>query len=197
MADHDHDHDQERDPNAGDAEPEKGEAWGMMGLFETPADLYHACEELRDAGYRTLDAMTPFPVHGLEKAMGLKPTRLPFLVLGGGIAGLSSGIGLTYYVNMDYPLNISGKVPFSYHVFIPVYFELTVLLSALTCFFSLWALCKLPTFFHATMRHKSFARASDDAFFVTIEASDPKYNAEKTRALLEKLGAKEVEEVHS
>jgi hypothetical protein len=202
MADHDHDHDplhdgHGRDPNAGDVEPDKGDVWGMMGLFETPADLYHACEELRDAGYRTLDAMTPFPVHGLEKAIGIKPTRLPFLVLGGGITGLSSGIALTYYVNVDYPLNISGKVPFSYHIFIPVYFELTVLLSALTCFFSLWALCKLPTFFHATMRHKSFARASDDGFFVTIEASDPKYNPEKTRALLEKLGAKEVEEVHS
>ena len=197
MADHDqHEgHDHEAAPEM--PEPEKGEVWGMMALFETPAEIYHACEELKEAGYRTLDAMTPFPVHGLEKAMGLKPTRLPFLVLGGGITGLSSGIALTYYVNMDYPLNISGKIPFSYHIFIPVYFELTVLLSALTCFVSLWALCKLPTFFHPTMRHKSFARSSDDGFFVTIEASDPKYNAEKTRALLEKLGAKEVEEVHS
>lgn len=193
MAEHHHDG---HDEPVSD-EPEKGDGWGMMGLFETPADLYHACEELRDAGYKGIDAMTPFPVHGLEKALGLQPTRLPFFVLGGGAAGLSSAILLTWYVNWDYPLNISGKVPFSWHIYIPVYFELTILLSALTCFVTLWALCKLPTFFHATMRHKSFPRSSDDGFFVTIEASDPKYDAEDTKKLLEKLGAKEIEEVHS
>ncbi len=193
MAEHHHDG---HDEPVSD-EPEKGDVWGMMGLFETPADLYHACEELRDAGYKGIDAMTPFPVHGLEKALGLQPTRLPFFVLGGGAAGLSSAILLTWYVNWDYPLNISGKVPFSWHIYIPVYFELTILLSALTCFVTLWALCKLPTFFHATMRHKSFPRSSDDGFFVTIEASDPKYDAEDTKKLLEKLGAKEIEEVHS
>ncbi|MBK6515070.1 MAG: DUF3341 domain-containing protein [Polyangiaceae bacterium] len=178
-------------------EPDKGELWGMMGLFDTPADLYHAAEELRDAGYKGLDAMTPFPVHGLERALGLKPTPLPFLVLGGGAAGLASGIALTWYVNYDYALNISGKVPFSWHIYIPVYFELTVLLSALTCFFATWALCKLPTFFHPTMRHKSFPRTTDDGFFLTVDATDPKYDSASTRKLLEKLGAKEVEEVHS
>lgn len=194
MADHgEHEH--------GDApvlpEPEKGDVWGTMGLFETPAELYHACEELRDAGYKSIDAMTPFPVHGLEKALGLEPTKLPWFVLAGGAVGLSSGILLTWYVNWDYPINISGKVPFSYHVYIPVYFELTVLISALTCFFMLWALCKVPTLFHATMRHKSFARSSDDGFFVTVEATDPKYDSDEVKALLEKLGAKEVEEVAS
>ncbi len=194
MADHaDHGHSQA----AVLPEPEKGPVWGTMALFETPADLYHACEELRDAGYKDIDAMTPFPVHGLEKALALPPTKLPWFVLAGGATGLSSGIALTWYVNWDYPLNISGKVPFSYHVYIPVYFELTVLLSALTCFVMLWALCKVPTFFHATMRHKSFARSSDDGFFVTIEATDPKYDAAEVKKLLEKLGAKEIEEVCS
>jgi hypothetical protein len=197
MADH-HDH---AHGEAADApvlpEPEKGDVWGTMGLFETPAELYHACEELRDAGYKSVDAMTPFPVHGLEKALGLEPSKLPWFVLVGGAVGLSSGIALTWYVNFDYPLNISGKVPFSYHVYIPVYFELTILLSALTCFFTLWVLCKVPTFFHPTMRHKSFPRSSDDGFFVTIEATDPKYDSDEVKALLEKLGAKEVEEVAS
>lgn len=196
MADHhDHAHGEPAGPEL--PEPEKGDVWGTMGLFETPAELYHACEELRDAGYKAIDAMTPFPVHGLEKALGLEPTKLPWFVLAGGATGLSSGIALTYYVNWDYPLNISGKVPFSYHVYIPVYFELTVLLSALTCFFTLWILCKVPTFFHPTMRHKSFPRSSDDGFFVTIEATDPKYDSDEVKALLEKLGAKEVEEVAS
>jgi hypothetical protein len=177
-------------------EPDRGDAWGMMGLFETPADLYHAAEALRDAGYKDIDAMTPFPVHGLEKALGLKPTKLPFFVLGGGATGLSAGIALTWYVNWDYPLNISGKVPFSYHIYIPVYFELTVLLSALTTFVMVWALCGLPRFFHPTMRHKSFSRATDDGFFITIEATDKKYNAGELKKLLEKLGAVGIEEVH-
>ncbi|NUP11696.1 MAG: DUF3341 domain-containing protein [Polyangiaceae bacterium] len=178
-------------------EPENGDVWGMMGMFDTPADLYHACEELRDAGYKGLDAMTPFPVHGLEKALGLSPTRLPFFVLAGGATGLTGGVLLTWYCNWDYPLNIAGKVPFSWQVYIPIYFELTVLFSALTCFFVTWGLCKLPTFFHPTMRHKSFPRSTDDGFFVTIDATDPKYDADDTRRLLEKLGAKEVQEVHS
>jgi hypothetical protein len=194
MAEHHHDG---HDGEPVSEEPEKGDVWGMMGLFETPADLYHACEELRDAGYQGIDAMTPFPVHGLEKALGLKPTKLPWFVLTGGATGLLSAILLTWYTNYDYPLNISGKVPFSWHIYIPVYFELTILFSALTCFVTLWALCKVPTFFHATMRHKSFPRATDDGFFVTIEASDPKYDAEDTKKLLEKLGAKEIEEVCS
>ncbi len=178
-------------------EPEKAELWGMMGLFDTPEDLYTAAEELRDAGYKDIDAMTPFPVHGLERALGIKQTRLPFLVLAGGATGLLSGILLTWYTNYDYPLNISGKVPFSWQVYIPVYFELTVLFSGITCFFTLWVMCGLPKFFHATMRHRSFRRSSDDGFFLTVEATDPRYDSKATRALLEKLGAKEVEEVHS
>ncbi len=194
MSDHSHD---PSGPAPGTVEPEKGELWGMLGIFETPQDLYHACEELRDAGYKAIDALTPFPVHGLEKALGLKPSIMPWLVLVGGATGLSSGIALTWYVNWDYPLNISGKAPFSWHVYIPVYFELTILISAFFAFFGLWAVCKLPTFFHAVMRHKQFPRALDDGFFVTVEATDPKYDPKKTRQLLEKLGAKDVEEVHS
>ena len=174
---------------------EDKELYGVMGFFETPAELYHACEEVRDAGYKAFDAQTPFPVHGLEVAMGLKPTRLPWVVLMGGITGLSSAIALTWYVNWDYPLNISGKPPFSYQIYIPIYFELTVLFSALSCFFGLWIISKLPTFLHPTMTHKSFTRTTDDAFFLIIVARDPKYGSAK--ALLEKLGAKGIEEVFS
>lgn len=174
-----------------------GELYALMGYFEKPSEIYHACEEFRDAGYKAIDAQTPFPVHGLERAMGLTPTRLPFIVLGGAITGLCSAIALTWYVNWDYPINISGKPPFSYQIYIPIYFELTILFSALSCFFGLWGLCRLPTFFHPTMRHPSFQRTSDDAFMLVIEASDPKYDAQKTRALFEKVGAKGIEEVYS
>jgi len=195
-----HDH-----ADSADAEPaEKGELYGVMGYFETPAELYHACEELRDAGFKDFDAQTPFPVHGLEKAMGLRPTKLPWFVLGGGLTGLSSAVLLTWYCNWDYPINISGKYAFSYQVYIPIYFELTILLTALTCFFGLWIICKLPMFFHATMTHKAFPRTTDDAFFLCVEAIDPKFvrsedakdgDAPDTKSILEKLGAKEVEEV--
>lgn len=179
----------------GEADADPGELYGIMGYFETPAALYHACEEIRDAGYKHFDAHTPFPVHGLEKAMGLKPTKLPFLSLAGGITGLASAVALTWYVNYDYPLNISGKAPFSYQIYIPIYFELTVLLTAFATFFGLWALCKLPTFYHPTMKHPKAHRATTDLFFVTIESKDPKYDLGKTKKLLEKVGAKEVEEV--
>lgn len=172
-----------------------GEVWGIAGHFATPADLYHACEKLRDKGYVHFDAQTPFPVHGLEKAMGLRPTPLPWLSLLGGATGLASGIALTWYCNWDYPLNIAGKPPFSWQIYIPIYFELTILLTALCTFFGLWIICGLPRFFHPTMTHKAFTRTTTDAFFICVEARDTKYDARKTRALLEELGAKDVEEV--
>jgi hypothetical protein len=197
MADHEAHHGHEPEGPGYGAEPEKGDVWGMMGLFESPEKLFHACEELRDAGYKDIDALTPFPVHGLEKALGLPPTKMPWFFFFGGAAGLTSGVLLTWYTNWDYPLNISGKRPFSWQVYIPVYFELTVLIASLVGFVGLWLLCKLPAFFHPTMRHKRFPRAMDDGFFVTVEATDPKYDAERTRKLLEKLGAKEIEEVCS
>lgn len=177
--------------------PPEGAPFGLVGYFETPAELYHACETLRDSGYKDFDAQTPFPVHGLERAMGIPPSRLPWFVLGGGVFGLSGAVLLTLYVALDYALNISGKPAFSYQVFVPVYFELMVLCSGLTCFFGLWAISGLPKFYHPTMKHASAHRMTDDAFFISVEASDSKYDAERTKALLEKLGAKEVEEITS
>ncbi|WP_437966390.1 DUF3341 domain-containing protein [Sorangium sp. So ce260] len=172
--------------------------FALMGYFTTPQDIYHACEALRDAGYSRFDAHTPFPVHGLEKAMGLKASPLPWLVLGGGATGLVSAVLLAWYTQLyDYPLIISGKPSFSYHAFIPIFFELTVLFAALTCFFGLFALGRLPSFFHPTMTHPSFPRATDDAFFISVEVSDPKFDATETRNLLQRVGAQGIREVSS
>lgn len=172
------------------------EIYGIMGWFETPAALHHACEALRDAGYQRFDAHTPFPVHGLEKAMGVRPTRFPWLVLTGGVVGLVSAVALAWYTQVaDYPLVISGKEAWSYQAYIPVFFELTVLCAALTCFFGLWAVNGLPRFFHPTLTHPSFHRATDDAFFVSVEASDPRFDRAETASLLEHLGAREIVEV--
>ena len=172
------------------------EIYGLVGWFATPAALYRACEALRDAGYQRFDAHTPFPVHGLEKAMGLRPTRFSYLVLAGGVTGLVSAVALAWYTQAyDYPLNISGKPAFAYQAYIPIFFELTILFAALTCFFGIWAVNGLPRFFHPTLRHPSFHRATDDAFFVSVEAADPRFDRAETRRLLQGLGARELEEV--
>lgn len=184
-------------PFLSSSEPGPGETWGIAGHFETPAELFHACEKLRDKGYLHFDAQTPFPVHGLEKAMGLKPSKVPWFSFFGGATGLASGLALTWYCNWDYPLNIAGKPPFSWQIYIPIYFELTILLCALTTFVTLWAICGLPRFFHPTMTHKAFPRTTTDAFFLCVEARDPKYDRARTRALLEELGARDVEEVQA
>lgn len=170
-------------------------AYAVMGYFLTPGELMRACEKLNAAGYKHFDAQTPFPVHGLERAMGLPPAKLPWVVLICGALGLLSAIALTYYVSVDYPLTISGKPDFSYQAYIPVMFELTVLFAAFGTFFGVWAMNKLPMYSHPTMSHPSFPRATDDAFFITVEARDPKYHKVRTKGFLEELGAREVLEV--
>jgi hypothetical protein len=168
----------------------------VVAMFTTPAEVYHACEHLRDQGYRDFDAHTPFPVHGLERAMGLKPSPIPWIVLGGGMTGLATAFLMQWWMGgVDYPWNISGKPPFALQSSIPIMFELTVLLSAFGAFFGTWALCRLPKPFDPVMQHPSFYRATDDRFFVSVEAKDPKFDAGKVRATLEKLGGQEVTEV--
>lgn len=170
----------------------------LMGWYETPAELYRACEALRDAGYRRFDAHTPFAVHGLEHAMGLRPSRLPWIVLGGGLFGLFGSVALAWYTQgYDYPQNISGKEAFSFQAYVPVFFELTVLCAAFAAFFGLWAMNRLPRFSHPVHAHPSFPRATDDAFFISVEAADPEYDSVATRRLLAGLGARELQEVAS
>ena len=170
--------------------------FGMVGYFETPAQLFHACESLRDAGYKKFDAHTPFPVHGLEKAMGASPSRLPWLVLACVVVGFSSAVLLQWWtLGYDYVMNIAGKATFPWQAYVPVTFELTILLSAFGCFFGMWGLNSLPTYFHPTMQHPNFPRATDDLFFISVEAKDPNYDSTRTRALLEGAGCKELVEV--
>jgi len=175
----------------------RGPAVGaVVGWFDTPAALYHACEHLRDQGYRDFDAHTPFPVHGLEKAMGLKPTPLPWIVFFSGATGMALAVLMQWWMGgVDYPLNISGKPPFALQSSIPIIFELTVLLSAFGAFFGTWALCRLPKPFDPVMQHPTFYRATDDRFFLAVDAKDPKFDTTKVKTTLEKLGAQEVLEV--
>jgi hypothetical protein len=175
-----------------------GDVFGALAEFSTPADLYHACESVRDAGYTRWDAHTPFPVHGLEGAMGLKPSRLPWVVLVMALGGAVAGMGLQGWVStLAYPLVISGKPFFSWPAFVPVTFELSVLGGAVGAVFGMFAFNQLPTLHHPLFNSKAFERASDDGFFLSIESWDPKFDSGRTLDLLRRLGAKEVELIAS
>lgn len=170
--------------------------WGYVAEYSNPAEIYHACEEIRDAGYTKWDACTPFCVHGLDKAMGLKPSKLPWFVLGGGLTGGTTAMLFMLWTSViDYPLNIGGKPLASVPAFIPITFELTVLFSAFSAFFGLWFLCGLPRLHYPPFAKKVFAGATDDKFLVVIESTDPNFDDEATKSLLEKTGATVVERV--
>jgi hypothetical protein len=169
---------------------------GLMAEFETPTALVAAAERARLAGYRRMDAYSPIPIEELNEALGLRRTRLPLLVLLGGIAGCIGGFSLEYWVaTMAYPMNIGGRPFNSWPQFIPVTFETTVLGAALACFFGMWALNKLPQPYHPVFNVPAFVRASTDRFFLCIEAADPRFDRDGTWRFLEELHPVGVSEV--
>ena len=171
-----------------------GDRFGLLAEFPTPAALYHACEGIRDAGFTRWDAHAPFPVHGLDRAMGLRPTRLPWISLALALAGGAAGMGLQGWVSaIAYPLNVSGKPFFSWPAFVPITFELAVLGGAVGAVFGMFALNQLPTLWHPLFHSQRFERASDDGFFISIESWDPKFDPTATADLLRRLGASHVE----
>ncbi len=171
--------------------------FALVGWYESPADLYHACETLRDANLSTaIDAHTPFPVHGLERAMGLPPSKLGWICLCAGILGAITGFSLQTWVHLyAYPQVIGGKALFSFPEMIPILFELTVLFASFGAFFGMWGLNKLPQHFHPVMQHPTFDRFSDDRFFLSVESKGGRTDLVKARELLEKTGAQEITEV--
>jgi len=175
-----------------------GPYFGVLAEFVTPGDLYHACERVRDAGYTRWDAHTPFPVHGLERAMGLRRSPLPWIVLVMGLTGASLGFLLQWWVHSRaYPLVISGKPYVAWPAYIPITFELGVLFAALGAVFGMLGLNRLPMHYHPLFRSKVFELVSDDAFFISIESWDPRFDASATGKLLESLGARSIELVES
>ena len=176
--------------------PEPGSLWGVLAEFHDAAGLYHACENVRDAGYSAWDAHSPFPVHGLDKAMGLKRSKLPFIVLAAGLAFAAGGFALQAWVHTTaYPLVISGKPYLTWQAFVPVTFELGVLGGALAAVFGMLALNQLSRHNHPLFTSERFLRVSDDRFFISIEAKDPKFDERATQQLLERAGAAAVERV--
>ena len=170
--------------------------WGLLAQYENPSTVYKACEQVRDAGYEEWDACGPFPVHGIDKAMGIKPTRLPWIVLACGLAGSTFALCFeSWAMGSAYPMVVGGKPLFSMPAFVPVWYEMTVLSSCVTAFLANWILSGLPRPHHPAFASKAFERVTDDKFFIMVEASDPKFDLEKTKALLQGAGATLVEEL--
>ncbi len=170
--------------------------YGVMGEFETPEQLIHAVEKVREAGYRRLDAYAPFPVEGLSEALGLKRNLVPAITLLGGLGGGLTGFLFQVWVNVSsYPMNIGGRPLNSWPAFIPVTFELTVLGAALSAVFGMLALNGLPQPHHPVFNVPRFTHASTDRFFVCIESRDPKFHLGDTARLLQSLHAHHVSEV--
>ena len=187
---------------------------GYLAEFESPKALYKAAKEAHAAGFKNWDVHSPYPIHGMDAAMGLGRSKLPHFVFFGGITGLSTGFILATATQTDVWKTVTGifsKVPgldsipystivqakptniFTTPAFFPVIFELTVLFSAFTTLFVLLALCKLPRFNHPLFESENFARATDDGFFLCIEQRDPHFSRDTTREFLEGIGASNIE----
>ena len=170
--------------------------YGLMAEFPDPGSVVAAARRVREAGYRKVDAFSPYPIEELSEALELHKSKLPLLVLMGGAFGLISGYGLQYWTSViDYPLNIGGRPYHSWVSFIPVTFEVTILLAALTAVLGMLALNGLPEPFHPVFNVPRFALASKDRFFICIEATDPQFDHDATWRFLNSLGPRVVSEV--
>jgi hypothetical protein len=170
--------------------------YGLMAEFDNPEDLVAAAKQAREAGYRRMDAYTPFPVEQLDDALGLGRTWVPFIVLIGGILGAALGYGMQYYIAViDYPVNIGGRPLHSWPAFIPVTFEMTVLVAGLFAVLGMLALNGLPMPYHPIFNAPGFTLASQERFFLCIEAIDPKFHREDTRRFMDGLTPRRVSEV--
>jgi hypothetical protein len=171
-------------------------SFGLLAEFPSAKAIYHACEAVRDRGYTKWDAYTPFPVHNLDKAMGLGPSKLPWIVLVMGLSGAGLGMLLQWWVAaVEYPLVIGAKPLFSMPAFVPVSFEMGILFGAFGAVFGMFGLNRLPTYHHPLFNSERFTKVTNDGFFIAIEATDPRYDAEATKELLLRIGASHVEMV--
>ena len=170
--------------------------YGLLAELDGPEELLRAARESRTAGYRHVEAYSPFPVEGVAETLHPRPTHVPLVVLVGGIVGGLSGYALQYWVHVfAYPITVAGRPYNSVPAFVPVTFELTILFAALFGFAALLIANGLPMPYHPVFNVPSFALASRDRFFLCIRASDPQFDPVQTRAFLVRLGAREVSDV--
>jgi hypothetical protein len=170
--------------------------YAIMAEFETPAAILHAAEKVRENGYRQWDVFTPFPIHGMDNAMGIKNSIVGWFSFIGGCTGYTTGMLMIFFMNdVSYPIVIGGKPMFSPFAAFPPSYELTILFGAFGALLGMLFLNRLPRLHHPLLKNGRFALASHDRFFVVIESSDPKYSEKETRRLLETIGSKHIEMV--
>jgi hypothetical protein len=170
--------------------------YGLVAEFESPTALVEAANRAREAGYRKMDAYSPFPIEELHHALGLRDTKLPWIVLGGGLTGALVGYGLQYWAStIAYPINVGGRPLHSWPSFIVPTFETTILFAAGAAVLGMILLNGLPMPYHPIFNSRRFAMASRDRFFLCIESKDPRFDQTTTRRFLESLGPREVSDV--
>jgi mono/diheme cytochrome c family protein len=171
--------------------------YAVVAEFASGDALVRGAKKLRQEGYTRWDAYSPYPVHGIDPAIGIRPTILPWLVLAAGLSGTATAILMQWYVNAyDYPFRLSGKPIFSLAANIPVAFELTILFAALTAFFGMLVLNKMSEFYHPLFGSRLFSRVTTDRFVIAIEASDPKFDLATVRQRCEEAGAVSIEDCY-
>jgi hypothetical protein len=187
------------DPHTNTPELKDKAVWGVVAEFDSPQELIAAGRKLHhELGYKKLDALTPFPVHGIDDAIGVPPSILGRIVFCLGACGAAIALHMIWYTNKaDYPQIIGGKPLFAIEPSVPVMFELTVLLSAFAAVFGMLALNGLPRFYHPTFNYERFRGATDDKFLLVVEAGDPKFDITATPKLLASLGARRTEVVEA
>lgn len=171
------------------------EIYGLLAVFTTPADAMQAAEKVRDAGYKRWDVHTPFPVHGMDDAMGLKNSQVGWFTFFGGLAGYTLGMTMIWWMNaVDYKIVVGGKPMFSPFFSFPVAYECTILLAAFGSLIGMCLLNRLPRLHHPLLKNRTFCQgATHDKFIVVIETSDPRYSEVETRELLESVGGRQIQ----
>ena len=170
--------------------------YGMMAEFDNPTDLVHAAKGAFDAGYRKMDAYSPFPIDEASEALGFHKSRVPLIVLLGGLLGGSSGFALQYWINViSYPLNIGGKPWDSWPAFIVPTYEMTILFAGVCGMFGMFALNGLPMPYHPVFNVDRFSMVTRDKFFLCVEAADPHFDIVETQQFLERLQPLSISEV--
>ncbi|HEV7644548.1 MAG TPA: DUF3341 domain-containing protein [Pyrinomonadaceae bacterium] len=174
----------------------KENLYGLLAEFNTPTELVEAARKTREAGYTRTDAFSPFPIHEMDEALGIKRSILSFLIFGGGLLGLLGGLGMqVYLMGVEYPLNVGGRPYLSWPSFIPITFECTILLASATAVFGMLFLNGLPQPYHPVFNVPRFALASREKFFLVIETTDPNFKYEETSEFMQGLHPQEVYDV--
>lgn len=172
--------------------------YGLLAEFETAESLITAAKRVHQEGYRKVEAFSPYALPEAAEALGAGKSSIGSIVLAGGVVGAVGAFFMQYWIAViDYPLNVGGRPENSWPLFIPISFELTILMASLAGFLGVLILCGLPRFHHPLFAAPSFARSSTDRFYICLDSTDSKYNLIETREFLESLGPVGVEEVQS